>query len=244
MSGVPEAISLNAIQRELSETKSFPELEAKIRLAMKTQSCQSDLQEASDALLALNAIHSSWKGTGTRKRDTTESALFRMTILLYARATTTNARSGERGPIQIHDSLTEDQLTDHQAIVDVRNLAQAHVYPNETVAEEAWHRAEIFLVRYQAGWLPGAASNRVLIAPRMLATLNRQVPVALQLLTARSQQRLNEVAAALVKSKGDELNRLTGRHLVDLAAIFGSVAEAERAFAATAGGASSWVTKG
>lgn len=238
----PAAVSLMGVQRELEETKAFSELEAKIRLAMKTQSCHSDMKEASDCLTALNAIRASARGWNSRNRDTTESALFRMAIMLYARATITNTRSGERGPIQIDKRLTPEQLIDHEAILNVRNQAQAHVYPNQEVADQAWHRAEVFLIEFADGWLPSAASNRILVAPSMLVALNRQIPVALTILAERSRDRLGEVAAALVRGRGTALNQLMGRHSLDLVQLFGSEDEAKRVLDSARNGNADWVT--
>ncbi len=240
MNNLPAAISLGAIQAELAETKSFPDLEQKVRLAMKTQSCQSDLKEALDSLTALNELRGRSRGLGSRNREVTESALFRMTILLYARATITNAGSGERGPIQIHKHLDEQQLLDHQAIIDVRNMAQAHVYPNEEVAKESWHRAFIYLMRVTGGWLPAAASNRILIAPALLNALNRQVPIALSLLAQRTSARLNEVSQAISRNHSPELNDLLSRHPLDLITVFGNEMDAKRAVAGALAGHADW----
>lgn len=151
-----------------------------------------------------------------------------MAVLLYARATQTNANrrgndgSRERGPSQIRDQLSPSEQADHDTIVDVRSQALAHVYQNEAIAGFEWHSGATLLVETEDGWLPGAASRRVILSPAVIATLSRLLPRARGILEDRTQQRFSEVATAFTEARGPELDALLSSCWLDKNKFFGS----------------------
>lgn len=231
---LPESINLSLVQVELAQSNQFPELEAKLRQALVSQSCVVDLREAEDALSALLEVIDRARGWKSVARAATEAALLSTAISLYARATSTNAKKGERGPIQIDKGLTDEQLADHQSLLDIRSRAVAHVYTNSSVAGLDWHRSAVLLIKQERGWTPAVANRRVQLDPNTIERLSRMIPIAKEKITARAQQRTNEVAFAIAKvpvAEKPALNRIFDRCRLDVVAFFDSVENAQSEFA-------------
>jgi hypothetical protein len=172
---IARALNLSMLEAELAKARIHPRLRDKARRALVAQSCLGDLREAQGHFAALQKLLKSVRGTGSDERASPGSALQSMAVLLYAKATQTNAnRRGtdgrkERGPSQIRDQLVPTEQDDHDVLVSVRSQALAHVYTNEVVAGFEWHSSAVLLVETADGWLPGAASRRVILSPTTLA---------------------------------------------------------------------------
>ena len=157
-----------------------------------------------------------------------------MAVMLYARATSTSGQKGERGSIQITSRLSDEQLIDHRALIATRNRALAHVYANEDVGGRRWHNAAVLLLWEEAGWRPGAASNRIQLDRQLLARLTRQLPIATAIVAASADKRFGQLAAGVSAAMADEtLLAILDRCRLNLVAFFGTV-EAARAAVASA----------
>lgn len=244
MTAAPRVLDLTLLQRKLVALGIMSELETKIRQALELQSCLGDMREAKRHFDALQSLLKTARGWRSEDRSMTESALQSMAVLMYARATVTRARhrhgdERERGPSDIKDRLTPDQLADHRALVDVRSQSLAHVYFNREVAGTEWHTGATLLIEKDRGWLPGAATRRVVLDPQTIIRLARAIPVALSILEERGQRRLNEVAGAIGKCTGKDLDRLAGECWLDKRRFFGSDAAADHALSSVSEG--NWV---
>ena len=133
-------------------------------------------------------------------RSATENALLMTAVLLYARATSTSGSMGERGAIDTSSKLNDTQLVDHEALLEVRNRALAHVYSRSLVAEDVWHDDTLFLVETDQGWKPAAATKRFLFHRATFDRLHRQLPIAERLVTGVYHKWLNRLTELLSKT--------------------------------------------
>jgi hypothetical protein len=114
-------------------------------------------------------------------------------LLLYARATATGGKMGERGSVDIRPKLSADQRADHQIVLNVRNRALAHVYVREPFDGHLWHDDMLFVVETPHGWKPAAASKRLQFHRDVFDRLKRQLPIALEILTAKFHKQMDAV---------------------------------------------------
>jgi hypothetical protein len=147
-------------------------------------------------------------------------------VLLYGRATVTNTGRRERGAITIAAGLTLEQLADHEALLEVRNRAIAHVYLNETVGGEAWHHGLVFFIESGEGWRPAGASKSYQFHRETFERLKRQLPIAANLIRSRFRHRADAIATAL--NEGGVPIELIEANLFDPIECFGSAAAVAR----------------
>lgn len=153
-------------------------------------------------------------------RAATENALLMTAVLLYARATSTSGGRGERGPIDISSKLDATQRAAHEALLEVRNRALAHVYARAPVADDIWHDDLLFLVETDRGWRPGAATNRIQFHKPTLDRLRRQLPVAERLITEIFHKRIDQVSEMMTAHPVER--KIFERNLFDPVPFFGS----------------------
>lgn len=189
----PRFADLNSIADELSGDSAKANIVAIIRRASVAQACVGDLAQAGSSLDALDALLVSPRKRGTLERSATEMALLFTAVSLYARATATTAKKGERGSIQIGEKLSEDQRADHEALIRIRNRAIAHVHDDEPIEGELWHRNEMFLVELAPAWQPAGAVKRFQFHRPTFDRLKRQVPLAQTIITDVYHRHLNKL---------------------------------------------------
>ena len=201
-----------------------------VRNASQAQSCISDLTLAQHSLEALAQLSDAdWPASPTH-RLATEHSLLSNAIILYARATAIGARKGERGRIDIRHSLTPEQQIDHDRVVNIRNLAVAHVRPNTVIDGDHWHRDVVFAVEAINGaWLSAAMTRRVQVHGELAACLRKLIPAAEKLLILTYEKRLNHVTERLQATPG--IGTYLEDNPLDLVAFFGSAEEGRRALA-------------
>lgn len=219
----PPTIDLWSVRDQLLAAGLDRPLADCIGRAGTSQSCLADLREAADSCDALSKLRKSPRGVGKPEREATEMALMATTCLLYARATSTSGQTGERGSIQVSKKLDPAQLEDHEAIVAVRNRAFAHVYPNAQVSGVARHRISVLLVEQEGGgWMPAAATNRVQYDRLLHERLIRQLPIALALVKAKCDKRLEQLSQLLGKSLDDpRVAEIVRSSKIDIVTFFG-----------------------
>jgi hypothetical protein len=190
---LPDFTDLRQIALALPEQGKFEDLRHAIESVWRAQSCNADLRQAADACDALRELRSSPRKRGSLARATTENALLVTGVMLYARATGTSGKMGERGSIQIDQKqLTSDQRDDHARLIDIRNRALAHVYRDTPIGENFWHEDLIFAVdRAELGWKPAVGSNRISFHLETFDRLLRQLPVADALLMRAFHRRMD-----------------------------------------------------
>lgn len=193
----PDFADAELVAQELAKHHEFRRLSTEIRKAALTQSCEADLRQAETCCNVLRTLMASPRRKGTLERTATESALLTKAVLLYARATYGTGQKGERGAISVADKLTKEQLADHDALIAVRNRSIAHVYSNESVADQVWHQGKVFLVSTENGWKPGAVKKSYHRIKPTLGQLERQVPTARAIIETLFQKRMARVTDML-----------------------------------------------
>jgi hypothetical protein len=132
-----------------------------------------------------------------------EHALLANAVILYARATVTDGRTGERGATSVRDRLCSDEQITHDWIIGVRNTALAHVRANHPISDDLWHREIVFAVEQSGGaWLPAAMTRRVQSNPKLAAELRRLLVTADRLLRDTYHKRIEYVAKLLEDTSG------------------------------------------
>lgn len=218
---LPRFTDVRRIARDLGDDPAYKRLSTVIRKALVAQSCVSDLAQSRTTYEALDVLLPSPRKQGTMERSATENALLMTAVLLYARATSTSGSRGERGPIDVSSKLDDAQLSDHKALLEVRNRALAHVYSREAVADDVWHDDHLFLVETDRGWKPGAVTKTFQFHRATLDRLHRQVPVAHKLVTEIYHKHTNRLTD-LLSSNPVEM-ALFEKNLFDPVSFFGSV---------------------
>jgi hypothetical protein len=216
----PSFTDLRAIASDIEGKPEYRRLQSLISKAATTQSCVSDLMQASTCCDALDEVLPSPRKVGTLNRAATEAALLQTAVLLYERATAAAGKRGERGSISIAQELTSEQLADHKAIVQLRQRAVAHVYVGEDIEGTVWHRNILFAVEFNGTWQTAVAANRVQFDRVTFGRLKRQIPVATKLMTARFHQHLARLTNLL--NAYPVSHDLFRRHEFDPVAVFGS----------------------
>lgn len=226
---LPHFVDLERLANELSGDDRYRRLTAVVRKAALAQSCKADIEQAKSVVQALKLLLASPRKRGTLERAATENALLFQAVILYVRATATSGQLGERGSISIREMLTEEQRDDHQALIDLRNRAVAHVYSGEAVAGDVWHRQALYLVETEKGWVTSAAVVRLQLASETMERLKSLLPVAQSLLLARFHRHTNAITA-LMNEHGVSVVAFD-RCPFDAIAFFGSEAEVEKSLA-------------
>lgn len=228
MPSLPKMVDLMAIALQLEQSEPKDKLAGAVRNAGRAQSCVADITLARSTLEALAQLQSLGQWAPVIHRLAAEHAMLANAIILYARATATGAKAGERGHTSIRERLTSEQQKAHDWIIDVRNTAVAHVRANEALAEELWHREIIFAKEQGDGsWLPAAMTRRVQVNPILVGKLRGLLEVAEGLLKQTYYKRIEFVARLLERTPG-AAERFP-KNLIDPISIFGSEQEAKRA---------------
>lgn len=240
---LPPFSDLGALADQLARA-GRPQLRGMISQASKTQSCMGDLRQAIDCVSVLAKMVGRTKSEDTSELLATECALLTTAVMLYARATLTNGRRGERGPVQLDESkLTPEQWRDHCLLLDVRNQALAHVYSSKEVADHNWHRGLFFAVSTMRGdWKVASSTNQTSFHQPTYLRLQNLLPVAHENLRTKFLKQIGAVT--------DHINRevradMLLQHLFDPIEAFGSLEGVQRVLAgAGPGEASFWVYDG
>ena len=239
----PTFTNLAAVADELA-SRGNVKLRAIVTQAWRAQSCLGDLRQASDCADVLHDMLKRPTEQDTPVLLTVERSLLTNAIMLYARATSTNGDKGERGSIQLSEKkLTPEEWEDHNAILDVRNQAMAHVYGSRKLSDHDWHRSIFFAVDAGGGrWKPASASNQTSFHADTFARLERMLPVALREVKTKFHERMEAVAKVV---NADVKGAALLKHVFDPVAVFGT----EQAVEALLGGAGQgdtafWVNEG
>ena len=235
VSNLPDTIDLLALAEALERRGGKRKLAGALRTAWRAQSCVADLRQAEGICETLNELTAGSSTCGGPSLLNIQSSLLSTAILLYARATSTGGSQGERGPVQLQPSkLTPSQREDHKTLVAIRNVALGHVQTNTSLAGDSWHRDYLFAKRVQPGtWGIASGSTSIGLHFEALAILRRQLPVALEIIVARSRERIDEAMQALVETRPSEETML--HHQVDPVVWFGSLETAEAMLAGRPG---------
>ncbi len=225
---LPRCIDLKSMAGELEARGGDPALRRTIARVWRTQSCLGDLRQAAETTKTLAYVRSSPRKQGTAERSNIERSLMAAAIMLYARATTTSGQPGERGAIQLdQNKLTAGEKVDHQALLDVRNKAQAHVYLSSPIMEEDWHEAIVFAAELpNSAWHPAAASRQIAFHKPTFERLMRQIPVAIRLVQESAIKAMQGMTDQIGASRLSQ--EVVERHVFDPAARFGGHLQAKR----------------
>lgn len=239
----PAFTNLTAVAEEIAGHGNV-KLRAVVTQAWRAQSCLGDLKQANDCMDVLRDMLKRPTEQDTPALLTVERSLMANAIMLYARATSTNGDKGERGSIQLSEKkLTSEEWLDHNAILDVRNQAMAHVYPSRKLSDHDWHRSIFFAVDSGQGrWKPASATNQTSFHADTFSKLERILPVALRELKAKFHERMDAVSKVV---NADVKAATLLKHVFDPVAAFGTE-DAVRIVLAGAGQADTafWVNEG
>jgi hypothetical protein len=239
VSDLPRMADLMAIAKALDERAPGSRLSAGVHNARRVQSCIADLSLAATTLEALGQLQERRGWAPAVHQVAAEHALLANAIFLYARATATGSKSGERGHTSVRERLSSEDQQNHDRIVDIRNIALAHVRPNELIGDELWHIETVFAVETGThGWVPAAMTRRVQANPSLAAVLRSLLPKAEALLKETYHRRLNYVAQQM--NDAADTMPLFEEHLLDPVHFFGSLDEARRALSRAGPGARSY----
>lgn len=237
---LPKFADGEALAGDLERDPRFELLAEIIRRAALEQSCASDLSQAQSCCDALEWLLASPRKRGTMERSATENALLMTAITLYARATATVGKRGERGSVNIRARLAKVDpalATDHDTIVAIRNRAFAHVYPNEAVGGDVWHEERPFLVDQGAGWLPAGAKRSIQFHKPTFERLLRLLPCAQRLMIEKYHKSTNRMTE--LYNANPIPTALLEKHLVDPVEFFGSEESVRNALAGIPKGSAS-----
>lgn len=239
----PAFTNLTAVAEEIA-SHGNEKLRAVVTQAWRAQSCLGDLKQANDCMDVLRDMLKRPTEQDTPALLTVERSLMANAIMLYARATSTNGDKGERGSIQLSEKkLTSEEWLDHNAILDVRNQAMAHVYPSRKLSDHDWHRSIFFAVDSGQGrWKPASATNQTSFHADTFSKLERILPVALRELKAKFHLRMDAVSKVV---NADVKAATLLKHVFDPVAAFGTE-DAVRVVLAGAGQGDTafWVNEG
>lgn len=239
----PAFTNLSAVADELAG-RGDVRLRAIVTQAWRAQSCLGDLRQASDCADVLRDMLKRPYEHDTPALLTIERSLLANAIMLYARATSINGHKGERGSIQLSEKkLTLSEWADHNAILDVRNQAMAHVYGSRKLSDHGWHRSIFFAVDAGEGrWQPASASNQTSFHANTFAKLDRILPVAIREVKAKFHERMEAVTKVV---NADVKAAALLKHVFDPVVVFGTE-EAVRVVLAgeSQGDAAFWVNEG
>lgn len=201
----------------------FTHLPHRLRNVGLVAGCCADLRLAAASIEALVELRASPRNKDRPSRAATEFALLATAIHLYARATEIQAEGAERGASKISANLTPQQRIDHDELIAARHHGLTHITYNETVlGGEVWNEARPIIVEEHQRWRVGFPTRMVQFRPATFEAITRQLPVALNVLEARFQRRLNAFLQALEQAPG--WSRIVAAHGVDPADVFGSQA--------------------
>lgn len=223
---LPDFCDLIALADALEQDSGKVRLVDTIRRAGRAQSCRADLELAKNSCEAIAQFDLPSMTATILHRQTARNALLMNAILLYARATSTGKKLGERGSTSIEDRLPPELRADHRQIVNIRDRAYAHVYANEPIGDRIWHREAIFAVRIDDEWQPASITRRIQENPKVLQQLRKLLPLADELVRGVFLKRIGELAELL--NKRDHLLPLLEIHRFDAVAFLGSVEEVWR----------------
>lgn len=217
----PAFVDLSAVAAELELNGKGAQLRQMLDQAWRAQSCLGDLRQSLDCCRALRAVVKRTPG-GTPQALTIERSLLATALTLYARATSTSGQQGERGSIRIEQSKVSKELwSDHEALIDVRNQAMAHVYSSRDVGSHNWHRDLFFAVEVSPGtWAPASASNQTGFHAPTLDRLERTIPAAHEIVLAKFHRRMSAVTRQV--NSGGISEALLRKHQFDPVKAFGS----------------------
>lgn len=200
-----------------------------IRRAGRAQSCRSDLELAKHCCEAIAQFMSPSLVVTPVHLRTTRHALLMNAVLLYARATSTGKKRGERGSVTIEDRLPEELRDTHRHIVAIRDRVYAHVYSNEPIGDRVWHREVVYALCLGESWLPAAVTRRIQEDATALTDLRKLLPAADKLVRESFIRRINELAELL--NQIPDLLPLLEDHRFDAVEFFGSAEEVRRVLA-------------
>lgn len=217
----PLFTNLTALADNLPKTGIYGEVRHTLVMAWRAQSCLADIKQSRDCYDVLRRVLERERSMDTADLLTTERALLTTAIMLYARATSTSGKEGERGSIQLERGrLTPEQWKDHQALLSVRNQALAHVYTSQPVGEHLWHRELVFAVESPSrGWKVASASNQTGFHAGTVDRLGRMLPVAHGIVKEQFYRRM---AAATKRINECVPQDLLLQHVFDPVRAFGS----------------------
>jgi hypothetical protein len=238
---LPLTVNLMALAIELERRGGKRKLAGVLRSAWRAQSCLADLNQVRDILVVLVDLRPSAPSMAPSAFVQVQSALMTSAILLYARATSTGGSSTERGSIRIVSSLTPEQRVDHKTLVDIRNRALGHVEHSASIEGDFWHAVYLFAKRVRNGtWGFASASTSIGLNFDTVAILNRQLPVAIDIIRERVRERLDHVHRAFQEMNPTE--DLMLRHEVNPIDWFGSQESARMFLAGDPGDeTSTWI---
>ncbi len=220
---LPVAVDLMKLASSIEARGGSRKLAGTFRMAWRAQSCVADLRQAQAACDALKKLPLLSSALDSATLLSTQSALFASAVTLYARATATSGSPRERGSIQLETAkLTDEQQKDHKTLVTLRNSALGHVESGATIAGDFWHRDFLFAKAVGPGnWQVACASTSIGFHLEAAEILERQLPVATQMVLARCRERIEDAMEALRQLEPSSASLL--RYQVDPIAWFGSV---------------------
>lgn len=224
----PPFTDLLALSKDLKRTTKQKKLSETLLQAWRAEACLGDLLQASDCCQRLRNMVDQNDRSHDPGEQTVIKALQTTAVMLYARATSTSGKAGERGSIQLNkQSLSSEQKEDHDDLISLRNQALAHVNPNHKIGDQLWHKVILFAIPNANGqWVPAAATNETTWHRATLERLERMLPVAIEFVGERFKVRLKAVQEGLDEAGiGEALLR---KHLFDPLKIFGSEAVVKR----------------
>ncbi|MGQ0279056.1 hypothetical protein ACT17R_10435 [Sphingopyxis sp. Q841] len=226
MKMIPAIVDLEALASKLHKRSGNKKVYGTVQKALLTQACLSDLRLAEALVSQLGEIGISTNEAEFAVKSLSRTALMTTATILYARATATGSGNGERGSVKL-SNLNAQEKIDHELLVDIRNGAIAHVRRGENLGDDIWHRNFVFAKQVGDGkWQPAAGSLSIAAHDATIEALRRQIPVAIKLMMAKCQERLEDVQKAFLES---DLRREDFReHEVDPTKWFGSMAATER----------------
>jgi hypothetical protein len=235
----PCFVDLHSFYEELRQMPEYGKSQKWLKQAVLRNACQADLNQAADCVTALRSLIASPRKSGTMERAVTEGALLNQAVLLYARATSTGGSQGERGSRSIAHGLTPLQLEDHQALIDIRNRAIAHVYQGQEIDSTVWQRTVPLLIEFPPAFRPCFATQSIQFNRTAFDRLARQLPIATGIMVRAFYEALNKFMEQLATNPVPDT--MLRKHGIDPVALFGTPERVEAIVASSDKGQASFV---
>lgn len=225
---LPIFVDLMALAESLKKNGRHGALKKMLMQAWRAESCLGDLRQAQYCSEALRALRQTSNNPTTVEAHIIEKSLLTTSLLLYARATHTSAKGEERGSISLQrGQLSDIEWSDHQALIELRNQAVAHVNPDHRTAGRAWHKQLLFAVRHTSGqWKPASASNETSFHLETFNRLQRMLPVAQTLVLKQFNKRMKAVTDEI--NGAISLDEALCQYKFDPVKAFGSIEVVQR----------------
>ncbi|TCP95872.1 hypothetical protein C8J46_11127 [Sphingomonas sp. PP-F2F-A104-K0414] len=188
-----KVIDMKAMIKSVENNPKYEVLVNIFYQAELVQGCGADVLQAAACLRSLDELEATIKDILPHHK-TLQQALINSAIILYARGTHPGAESGGRGAVKTKKLLPNELRPLHDAIIEVRNKAVAHVHLGNGL--DAWHQtfAVMAPTGNAGGWQPAMVTRAHIYNRDVIDKLRILIPAVEAIFQERYQDFLRQAA--------------------------------------------------